>query len=258
VSSDGREGSCEFPVARDEPSTMLTYLKSTTHPWVSLLFLVPLLAAYEGGIFYLGGDRTYVAAQADSWVRGMLENYGAAQVYTAPAVVIVVLLVWSWWRWSDRPADPISTCFGMAFESAIFAFLLWQFSRNFQPIVEHFGLRLEVAARPVAAAQVLTFVGAGIYEEVLFRLGLFTILALVLRTLMLPGVVAITLAGVLSALAFAAAHHVGEFGEPMQPYVFLFRFLAGLYFAALYSFRGFGIAVGAHAGYDVLVGVTVR
>jgi hypothetical protein len=28
-----------------------------------------------------------------------------------------------------------------------------------------------------------------------------------------------------------------------------------LYFTALYQFRGFGIAVGAHACYDVLVGI---
>lgn len=238
-------------------TNMLTYLKSTCHPWVSLLFLVPLLTAYEVGVFYVGGDRTYVAAQADAWVRGMLENYGAAQVFVAPLAVVVVLLVWSWWRWSDRPQDPLSTCFGMAFESAAFAFLLWQFSRNFGPIMDHLGIRLEIAMRPTPAAQVLTFVGAGIYEEVIFRLGLFTLLAGVLRTIALPGGAAVLVAAIGSALAFAAAHHVGEYGEPMQPYVFLFRFLAGLYFAFLFTLRGFGIAVGAHAGYDVLVGVTV-
>jgi hypothetical protein len=236
---------------------MLTYLKSTCHPWVSLLFLVPLLAAYEGGILWLGGDRTYVAAQADAWVRGLLENYGAAQVYAAPVVVIDVLLIWSWCRWSTRPEDPVTTCFGMAFESAIFAFLLWQFSRNFGPIIDHLGVKLEVAAKPAPAAQILTFVGAGIYEEVLFRLGLFSVSWSILRSLHLPGAASLLIAATLSALAFAAAHHVGKFGEPMQPYVFLFRVLAGLYFAGLFALRGFGIAVGAHVGYDVLVGVTV-
>ena len=39
---------------------------------------------------------------------------------------------------------------------------------------------------------------------------------------------------------------------------FLFRFVAGLYFTALYVFRGFGIAVGAHAAYDILVSVSVE
>ena len=41
----------------------------------------------------------------------------------------------------------------------------------------------------------------------------------------------------------------------MDGFNFLFRVLAGLYFTAIYQFRGFGIAVGAHACYDVLVGI---
>lgn len=237
---------------------MRTYLSATRHPWASLLFLLPLLAAYEGGVLWFGGDRTFVAAQADAWVRGVLEIYGVAEIYAAPLVLVAVLLLWSLWRWSDRPQDPISTCFGMAFESAAFAVLLWQFSRNFGPIIDHLGVRLEVGLRSPPAAQVLTFVGAGIYEEVLFRLGLFTAVAVILRMAGLPGWFAVLTAAVASALAFAAAHHVGRFGEPMQPYVFLFRVLAGVYFAVLYSSRGFGVAVGAHAGYDVLVGVAVR
>jgi hypothetical protein len=60
------------------------------------------------------------------------------------------------------------------------------------------------------------------------------------------------------AIGFAAAHHVGPYGEPMNPYVFLFRAIAGLYFTVLFIARGFGIAVGAHAGYDILVGVTIE
>jgi membrane protease YdiL (CAAX protease family) len=66
-----------------------------------------------------------------------------------------------------------------------------------------------------------------------------------------------TVAAVFSATVFAAAHHVGPYGEPFDDFVFLFRAVAGLYFAALYQTRGFGVAVGAHACYDVLVGVAV-
>ena len=40
-------------------------------------------------------------------------------------------------------------------------------------------------------------------------------------------------------------------------YVFLFRMLAGIYFALLFRLRGFGIAVGTHAFYDIIVGVTL-
>ena len=61
-----------------------------------------------------------------------------------------------------------------------------------------------------------------------------------------------------SALLFSAAHHVGPYGEAFNHSVFLFRTLAGLYFALLYQLRGFGIAVGTHTCYDVLVGVVVH
>jgi membrane protease YdiL (CAAX protease family) len=58
-----------------------------------------------------------------------------------------------------------------------------------------------------------------------------------------------------SALLFSTAHHIGPVGEPFHGYVFVFRTLAGVFFAVVYQYRGFGIAVGAHAFYDILVGV---
>ena len=64
-----------------------------------------------------------------------------------------------------------------------------------------------------------------------------------------------TIAAVVSALLFSAAHHVGPYGEKMNSYVFLFRTMAGVYFALLFQFRGFAVAAGAHACYDVLVGL---
>jgi len=57
-----------------------------------------------------------------------------------------------------------------------------------------------------------------------------------------------------SAASFAAAHHVGPFGEPFSGGVFVFRLLAGLYFAMLFHVRGFGVVVGGAPIYDILAG----
>jgi hypothetical protein len=233
------------------------YIQATRHPWSSFLFLVPLVAVYEGGVVWLGGDRAdRLRNGADAWVRWQLEMFGVTPAYAAPALVVGLLLLWSWWRWSDRPGDPVTTWFGMAFESAAFAAVIWQFGQNYGPIIDKLGIRLEIAVAPDRAARVLTYLGAGIYEEALFRLGLFGGLVLLLRLVLLPRMIAVTLAAAVAAAGFAAAHHIGPYGEPMNAYVFLFRVIAGLYFTALYVGRGFGVAVGAHAGYDVLVGVT--
>jgi hypothetical protein len=238
---------------------MRTYLSSTRHPWSSFLFLMPLLAAYEGGMIWLGGDHAErLRNGADAWLRWVLEVFGADHVLVAPAIVAGVLILWSWWRWADRPHDPVRTWFGMAFESIAYAILLWQFSENFGPLVERLGIKLDIEVSTARTAQVLTFIGAGIYEEVLFRLGLFVGAYWLLRVLRLPVLVAGLLAAAGAAAAFAAAHHLGPYGEAMNPYVFLFRVIAGLYFTLLFVGRGFGIAVGAHAGYDILVGLNVN
>ncbi len=129
---------------------------------------------------------------------------------------------------------------------------------NFGQITKSLGVRFataEVAIPTGVLSQIITYVGAGIYEEVLFRLFLITGLVALLKYCFVPALAAMPLAVVGSALLFAGAHHFGEFGEPMDPYRFLYRTTAGLYFALLFWWRGFGIAVGAHAVYDVLVGV---
>jgi hypothetical protein len=237
---------------------MSNYFSATRHPWANLLFLTPLLAAYEAGVWWLGTDQaSQVRNGADAWVRWGLDIFGVGQVLAAPVVIVAVMLVWSWWRWSDRPQDPLTAFFGMAFESCVFACILWQFSRNFGSIADLLGVKLQLSLQTAPTARILTFIGAGIYEEVLFRLGLFVGLYLVLRTVRLPVIFALVLAAAAGAIAFAAAHNIGPYGEPVRADYFVFRTVAGLYFTLLFIGRGFGIAVGTHAGYDILIGLSV-
>ena len=61
-----------------------------------------------------------------------------------------------------------------------------------------------------------------------------------------------------SAALFSAHHHIifmhGRFDQTAvfswPP--FLFRTIAGVYFAGLFAVRGFGITAGSHAFYDIL------
>lgn len=239
------------------------YLSATRHPWPCLLFLLPLLAIYEVGVIWLGGTEPDALRNgADSWLRWGLEAFGLHQLYWAPVLLAAIFLVWSWWRRWDRPRDLVSVWMGMAIESIGFALGLWGVSRGLSPLLDSLDIQLvwpPLCSETTAPAlgQVITFVGAGIYEEVLFRLLFFTILSGLLRLAHAPGLMAVLVAAVASAAFFAAAHHLGPYGEDFDSYVFLFRTLAGVYFALLFQLRGFGIAVGAHACYDVLVGIVV-
>ncbi len=237
---------------------MLSYLSATRHPWASLAFLLPLLVAYEGGVIWLGGPNSdSLRNGADVWFRGGLQRYGIAQVWVAPLIVVGVLLLRSWANWKSRPRWLLSVTFGMAVESVVFAVGLWVLARNFGPLVREWGIPASVSFRNPASGQVVSFIGAGIYEEVLFRLGLFSVLCFLLRLVLFPKPMAVGVAAIAGSLVFAAAHHIGDAGEPLDAMRFLFRATAGLYFTILYVTRGFGVAVGAHAGYDILVGTSV-
>jgi membrane protease YdiL (CAAX protease family) len=107
-----------------------------------------------------------------------------------------------------------------------------------------------------AMGPMTAYLGAGVYEELLFRLLLLPLLAWVLRRLAMSPAAAMVGAVLLSSLLFAIAHHIGPYGEPFAWFKFFFRLLAGIFFAVLFVYRGFGIAAGTHAGYDLLVGLS--
>lgn len=241
---------------------MTTYTKDTRHAWASLLFLLPLLLIYEIGVLAIGGgDADSLRNGADAWLRAGLAQYGLDQIWVAPLFIVGLLLIRSWTNWADRPREPLGTGFGMLMESVVFAVILWLIARNFVTILESTGMELptaSIAFATPAAEQLVTFVGAGIYEELLFRLGGYSILYFLLRLVLMPRIMAIPIAAVVGSLIFAGAHHVGSAGESIETIPFLFRVTAGLFFTMLYVFRGFGICVGAHAGYDILVGVAVE
>jgi hypothetical protein len=96
--------------------------------------------------------------------------------------------------------------------------------------------------------------GAGIYEELLFRVLLVGLIAWIgNKVLGLRPLVAGIIATVLGALIFSAFHYIGPFGDRWDVYSFVFRSIAGLFFSGLYLLRGFGITAWTHALYDVFL-----
>ncbi|HWG45097.1 MAG TPA: CPBP family intramembrane glutamic endopeptidase [Gemmataceae bacterium] len=235
----------------------ISYLRSTRHPWPSLLFVLPLVLAYEGGVAVLGGPHPEnLRNGADNWLRVGLTRVGISWGWLPPAVLLALMALWTWKRRQERPIELLAVLSGMVLESVAFALGLWAMSRALGPMLEEFGIPLAVTGgTEPAVGQVITYLGAGIYEEALFRLILFSCLVRVMQLVDVNGLLAIPLAATASALLFSVAHHIGPYGQAYSNYLFLFRLIAGLYFALLFQFRGFGIAVGAHACYNLMVSI---
>ncbi len=236
------------------------YWHDARRPLASLVFVAPFLVFYEVGVLLLGPQAMRNAA--DVWLRALLDALGFGSYFLLPVLTCAALLGWhhaTGQPWRVRSG----VLYGMFVESLLFGFVLlliagWQYSllRTLLPM----SAAAESAASLIAV--LVGYVGAGIYEELLFRLLLLPAVIGLYRLIgMSPGL-SLVAAILTTSLLFSAAHYQFEvvvlgnafraaWGEPFEWSSFVFRFLAGMLFSLLFLYRGFGIAVGSHALYDL-------
>ena len=102
----------------------------------------------------------------------------------------------------------------------------------------------------------LMSVGAGLWEEIVFRLGLMGGLTYLLgRGGLLSPKAALGVALAVSSLVFAYYHHMGNAGEPFAVDRFAFRAAAGTILGLLFALRGLAVVVYMHVFYDLLCDV---
>ncbi len=227
------------------------YARLATRPLHVLAFLLPLMLVYEiGSIMYLSdpGHGVMETIGARSILGGFFDLFGVASFHLPPIVLAAVLLVWHALEgdsWRVRP----HVLLGMALESCVWMLPVLVFSHLMGTRMAGMAPGGTIAEHTWQAKLTLS-IGAGIYEELLFRLILVTLIHMVIVDLMkLSHGVGYVVGAVVSALAFALYHDVARHDTVK----FLFLAGAGAYFAALYIMRGFGIVVAAHALYDVVV-----
>lgn len=232
------------------------YWSLSARPLHSLVLLLPLVIAYEVmALTYLtewssGIQRTVLAHRLLS---SFLELFGVIGLMLPGPLMLLVLLAWHIFskdRWTLRPLVLV----GMVLESILWALPLVVFAALLQ--------RAEAAAALAAGtdlhtlstgARVAISLGAGLYEELLFRLIAIALLHAIVKDLLgqsesIARVVAI----VVSSLLFAIYHPItGPAG--IEWWKLIFYFTAGVFFASLYLARGFGVVVATHAAYDIIV-----
>jgi hypothetical protein len=265
-------------VTSTAPPRPVDYWTDSRRPLASLLFVAPLLVTYELGILLLGAEHlAELRNGADTWMRGWLLQVGLDRPWALPVLIVTVLVGWQIaarfpWRISTE------TLVGMGAESLLGAILLLVVGQILSLTFGHFGW---TPAEPVDAslsgsATAISFLGAGIYEEVLFRLLLLPITYFLLRLVLVPRKVSALAALLVTSSIFALAHYLvpDRGGLPLSPHSFAeaanrvvdapglwfgfgFRWLAGLVFAVMFMVRGFGITVGSHVFYDLLVGIVL-
>jgi hypothetical protein len=267
-----------------------SYLERTSRPIYAIAFLLPFIVFYEIGTLLINTDvlsQSQIRVVAFVWLQQTLEYVGSGSrfAWAAPPLVVVAILLgyqlaarkpWSF-RLKDYP-PMLAECILLAVPLIVFSLFFNSPPMNPDPggvgagtvaqAVVATELQATADGQAVETAQnhrhrlmasIVTGVGAGIYEEMVFRFILICVLmALCQYVFRLDHTNALVLSVLLSAALFSAHHHVvfvdGQLnsGSPFHWGEFAFRTLAGIYFACLFAVRGFGITAGTHALYDVI------
>jgi len=272
-----------------------SYLERTSRPIYAIVFLLPFIVFYEMGTILINTDilsRYQVRVVAFVWLQEILRFFGTGTrvAWLAPPLVVIVILLFlqitsgkRWYFCLSDYAPMVIECVLLAVPLIALSLVLnGPASDNLSRIDNVRALTqadagaghpastsddilwLEQstppgAARPSLMTDIVTGVGAGIYEELVFRLILILVLMVLFQDLIgMNHKNSVVLAVLVSAALFSAHHHIvwvdGRLGRTaaFSWAEFGFRTLAGIYFAGLFAIRGFGITAGTHAFYDIL------
>lgn len=224
------------------------YWDQTASPRFALLFVGPILIAYELGAWWLrsqAGGSPQLVAQA--WVADALAWFGPQGAWV-PALILIATLLALIVLERGRHGGAAWMLPVMLLESVLLA----------APLVLMNRLMLLAETTPDAwtptGAAFLPPIGGAIYEEYFFRLLPIGVLApFIAWAARLPSRPTQIVVLILAAAAFARAHAEPFGGEALDLGRFLLRALAGLYLGAVFLLRGFGVAVGVHAAHNAAI-----
>jgi len=219
------------------------YLKRSESPLHSLAFVLPLMIVFEVATsFHPASPIAFHLLQV------FFRQLGATGRFIPALSLVGILLAWHIAR-KDPWRLRIETLWGMLLESCLLSLPLVTLGIAFARWDIHVPLYGHADA---LRDQTILSIGAGVYEELVFRLILMTAIMLVTADMLrMPRLWSGLLMVGSSAILFSLYHYLGS--EPFHWESFAFRALAGIYFSVLFLTRGFGITAGCHVAYDVII-----
>ena len=235
------------------------YFRASRSPRYSFLFAFPLLLAYEGLALYLPRSETHgYRVGAEVIMRSVFDVVGGgwgAAAFGAVMIGWAGFLVVRDMRANGKP-DRASMYVRMILESVVLAFALGMSAGLLtNRVVNALQLLRATGTRSTAVdvpTQLMLSLGAGVFEELLFRVVLVSVLIALSYIILGTGPkMSAAIAVILSALIFSGYHYIGSGGDHFAWASFIDRAIGGLLLNLVYVLRGFGIAAWSHSLYDV-------
>jgi hypothetical protein len=228
------------------------YLRATSSLTYAFWASLPLLVLYEVLIRITNPDpHATVRLSADLWLQAIPRFFGVGTLLftTLVAVALGVYAIVS-----DR-RNPVALR-GRFFTGMVLESLAWSVGLALlvsKATMLLFAMAAEGVGSLSIGQQLALSLGAGLYEELVFRVMLVPVLVYMARLAGMGSRASAVAGVVVGALLFSAVHYMGSLGDPFTLASFTYRFLFGLALNALLLIRGFGITAWTHSLYDVWV-----
>jgi hypothetical protein len=236
-----------------------TYWRQSRSHRYSLLFALPLLVLYEVLAAIIGhGEPQAIRNGADVLMKSVFVALLGARgplVFGALLIGVSLWLVIRDMRKEGKQLSPRIFAV-MTAESIVLALAFGIVVASITTrVLAPFAALVQTPMRELdPSTQLMVSLGAGLYEELLFRVLLVGALAaLGVRAFRWKPATAGAVAVGVGALIFSLFHYIGPFGDAFEAGSFTFRLIAGIFFSALFVARGFGITAWTHALYDVFL-----
>lgn len=228
---------------------MRSYQQHTRDPLFGIVVIIPLALYYEIAMFLLHrGMESGIRNAADVMFKRLFESIGFDGPLAGILLFLCLFVITAVLKGAHRSKTGIRIRWKyypfMLAESTLYAGLLFALMAVSMNL-------LQAPALAMSPFDIAYSLGAGVYEELLFRAILLQ--GLLLLAEKLPGNSGIWKAGMLllTALLFSGAHYFGAAGDTFTWLSFTARTLGGLVLGLVYMLRGLGPAVYTHAIYDI-------
>ena len=229
---------------------MSNYWRYSRTAYYSAVAALPLLVIYEILIVLSQSRYWGIRNAADVWIRTFLMAFDLQAQHITFVLIGISLALIPIAKSRARGIKLKANYFALMFaESLAFSLVLG--------VVLQFNLRLGGLSSGGPGSGLMQnlalSLGAGLFEEIIFRVILLNLLFLLLSPLLKKKIVAAVFSVLLASFLFSLSHYVGTMADTWQLYSFMFRWTAGLLFTVLYFVRGFAITAYTHALYDIWV-----
>ena len=229
---------------------MSNYWRFSRSTYYSAVAALPLLVIYEILIVLSQSRYWGIRNAADVWIRTFLMAFDLQAQHITFVLIGISLALIPIAKSRARGIKLKANYFALMFaECLTFSLVL---GVVLQSILRLSGLSSGGPGSGLMQNLALS-VGAGLFEEIIFRVILLNLLFLLLSPLLKKKIVAAVFSVLLASFLFSLSHYVGTMADTWQLYSFMFRWAAGLLFTVLYFVRGFAITSYTHALYDIWV-----